>query len=110
MSNNKLLNIGEKFKKTYEKQLKIFTYICPDDRKYIEIGNLIKYINIYDSTKKLKTGIVKNISLDTIILKAVNSSITWKIKMTEHHIFYKFIKDDLIDAINELLEKNEKYK
>jgi hypothetical protein len=110
MSNNKLLNIGEKFKKTYEKQLKIFTYICPDDRKYIEIGNLIKYINIYDSTKKLKTGIVKNISLDTIILKAVNSSITWKIKMIEHHIFYKFIKDDLIDAINELLEKNEKYK
>jgi hypothetical protein len=110
MSNNKLLNIGDKLKKTYEKQLKIFTYICPDDRKYIEIGNLIKYINIYDSAQKLKTGIVKNISLDTIMLKAVNSSITWKIKMTEHHIFYKFIKDDLIDAINELLEKNEKYK
>ena len=108
MSNNKLLNMGDEIKKTYSKQLNLFTYMCPDDRKYIEIGNLIKYINIHDSKKKIKTGIVINITLDNLILKSVCSSITWKIKLTEHHIFYKFRKDDLIDAINELFEKNEK--
>jgi hypothetical protein len=108
MSNNKIFNIGDELKKTHSKQLNLFTYMCPDDRKYIEIGNLIKYINIHDLRQKIKTGIVINITLDNLILKSVCSSTTWKIKLTDHHIFYKFRKDDLIDAINELLEKNEK--
>lgn len=108
MLNNKLLNIADEIKKTNDKQLNLFTYMGPDDRKYIEIGNLIKYVNVYDLKRKIKTGIVINVSLDNLILKSVNSSITWKIKVTEHHIFYKFRKDNLIDAINELLEKNEK--
>ena len=108
MSNNKLLKIGNELKKTYATQLKIFTYMCPDDRKYIEIGNLVKYINIYDSKKKIKTGIIINILLDKLILKSVNSSLIWNIKLTENHIFYKFQKDDLLDTIHNLLEKNEK--
>ena len=100
--------MGEELKKLYSKQLAEYTYICPDDRKYIEIGNIIKYIGISDTKKKLKTGYVINMTLDTITLKSLNSSMTWKIKVVEHHIFYKFIRDDLMDAINDLFEKNEK--
>lgn len=107
MTNNNLFNIGEKIKKTYSKQLLEYSYICPDDRKYIEIGNLVKYININDIKQKIKTGIVINITLDNLTLKSVNSSMVWNIKLSKHHIFYKFVRDDLINAINELLEKNE---
>jgi hypothetical protein len=88
-------------------QLKDYTYICPDDRKYIECGNIIKYVNI-NNISKVKTGKILQISLDKVLLKSLNSSITWTIKFTNNHIFYKFIKDDLIDAINELMKKNEK--
>lgn len=103
---NKLNKIGEIIK-LENAQLKDYTYICPDDRKYIEYGNIIKYVNI-NNTKKVKTGKVINISLDKIRLKSLNSSITWIIKFANNHIFYKFNKDDLIDAINDLLKKNEK--
>jgi hypothetical protein len=108
MSNNKLLNIGDELKKRYSKELNLFTYMCPDDRKYIEIGKLIKYINIYDLKKKIKTGIIVSISLDKLILKSVNSTTVWGIKLTEHHLFYKLYKDDLMDVIHGILEKNEK--
>lgn len=107
MLNNKLLNIGEEIKKKHSKNLQDFTYICPDDRQYIEYGNLIKYINIHDSKQKIKTGTVMNITNNKILLKSLNSALTWTIKMTDYHIFYKFKKDNLIDAINELFEKNE---
>jgi hypothetical protein len=103
---NKLNKIGEKIKNE-NSQLKQYTYICPDDRKNIECGNIIKYIGI-DNTTKIKTGKVINISLNKLTLKSLNSNMTWNIKFANNHIFYKFCKDDLIDAINELLEKNEK--
>jgi hypothetical protein len=105
--NNKLLSVGDEIKKTHGKKLQDFTYICPDDRQYIESGNLIKYINIRDLKQKIKTGIVINFTNNKILLKSLNSAIQWTIKMTDCHIFYKFKKDDLIDAINDLLEKNE---
>jgi len=99
--------MGEEIKKNHAKKLLDFTYICPDDRHYIVSGNIIKYINIHDSKEKIKTGIVMNLTNNKILLKSLNSSLTWTIKMTDCHIFYKFIKNDLIDAINDLLEKNE---
>ena len=107
MINNKLLNIGEEIKKNNTTKLQDFTYICPDDRHYIQPGNIIKYTNIRDSKKKIKTGIVKDFTNNKILLKSLNSSLTWTIKMTDCHIFCKFVKNDLIDAINDLLEKNE---
>lgn len=107
MSNNKLINIGNEIKKKHSDKLEDFTYICPDDRQYIQSGNIIKYINIHDIKQKLKTGIVVNFNNNKILLKSVNSSLKWTIKMTDCHIFYRFKKDDLIDAINNLLEKNE---
>ena len=100
------MEIGENIKKE-NNQLKDYTYVCPDDRKYIEVGNLVKYTNINNSNK-IKTGKVINISLDKLSLKSLNSSLIWTIKFANNHIFYKFYKDNLVDAINELLEKNEK--
>jgi hypothetical protein len=102
---DKLLNIANLIKSKYSAKLKDFTYICPDDRKFIESGNSIKYININDPKQKLKSGTVVNLTKNQILLKSLNSSITWTIKMTECHIFYKFHKDNLIDAINDLFEK-----
>jgi hypothetical protein len=101
-----LIEIGENIKKMNSK-LDSYTYICPDDRKYIEIGNMIKYTNIYN-TNKLKTGIVLEISSNKIKLKSMNSNLIWTIKFTENHIYYKFKNDDIIDALNDLFEKNEK--
>lgn len=103
---NKFNKISENIKKEHP-QLNEFTYICPDDRKYIECGNIIKYLNI-NNTKKVKTGKIINITLDKLTLKSLNSSIIWTIKFTNNHIFYKFNTDGILDAINELLEKNEK--
>jgi hypothetical protein len=104
---NKLLIIGEKIKNVNIDKLRDFTYICPDDRQYIVPGNIIKYVKLSDPKQKIKTGLVVNLTCDKILLKALNSSLTWTIKMTEYHIFYKFVKDDLMDAIQNLLEKNE---
>jgi hypothetical protein len=104
---NKLLIMGDEIKKKYSTKLQDFTYICPDDRQYMESGNLIKYINRTDPKQKLKSGIVINISINNLLLKSVNSSLTWTVKMTDCHIFYKFKRDNLIDAINDLFEKNE---
>jgi hypothetical protein len=103
---NKLIDIIEKIKKE-NKQLNEYIYICPDDRKHIETGNIVKYIDI-NNLKKIKTGKVIKITLDKLTLKSLNSNIVWTIKFANNHIFYKFYKDHLIDAINELLEKNEK--
>lgn len=105
MTDNKLLNIINKLKKEY-KQLKEFEYICPDDRKYIQKGNLIKYVNI-KKLNKPKTGIIINVTTNKIFLKSTNSNISWSINFVDNLIFYKFEKDYLIDAINELIEKNE---
>lgn len=106
MSDDKLIQIINNLKKEYM-QLTDFNYIYPDDRKYIQKGNIIKYINI-KKLNKPKTGIVLDISINKILLKSVNSNITWSIKFIDNYIFYKFETDYLIDAINELIEKNEK--
>jgi hypothetical protein len=98
-------NIGNKIIMNNSKKLKNYTYICPDDRKYIKSNDLIKYVNIYDKTQKVKSGIVVTISLDKLILKSINSHLSWNIKLNDHHIFYKFKNDNLMDAINDLLEK-----
>lgn len=103
---NKLSDIGEKIIQN-NKQLREYIYICPDDRKHIENGYIVKYIDI-NYPKKIKTGKVVNVTLDKLTLKSLNSNIVWTIKFANNHIFCKFRKDHLIDAINELLEKNEK--
>lgn len=103
MSNNNLLIMGEKIKKEHM-QLKEYNFINPDDRKYIQIGNLIKYVNI-KKLNKPKTGKIINVTIDKITLKSLNSDITWTIKFVDNYIFYKFEKNYLIDALNELMEK-----
>jgi|LakMenEpi03Aug12_release.lakeMendotaPanAssembly.Ray.scaffolds.fasta_scaffold1209358_2 hypothetical protein len=106
MQDEKIKKIINELKKDYM-QLNEYNYIFPDDRKYIQIGNLIKYINI-KKIGKPKTGIVINMDLNYVFLKSLNSNLTWSIKFAENFIFYKFDKDYLIDAVNELIEKNEK--
>lgn len=105
MTGDNLLNIIKNLKKEYQ-QLKEFEYIYPDDRKYIQKGNYIKYVNI-KKLNKPKTGIITNVTINKIFLKSTNSNITWSINFVDNYIFYKFDKDYLVDAINELIEKNE---
>ena len=88
-------------------QLKKYTLILPDDRKCIQIGGTIKYVNI-NNIQKIKTGKIIDVTNDILMLKSLNSNAKWIIKFVENYIFYKFNNDNLIDAINELFEKNEK--
>jgi len=106
MENNKINIISKKIFQKYPKKLNDFTYICPDDRQYIKIGNLIKYVYILDQSYILKSGIVINSTIDKLFLKSPNSSLTKIIKFTDCHIFYKFNKNDFINTINDFLQKN----
>jgi hypothetical protein len=109
---NKLINTINQIKKKYINKLDDWTYIYPDDRQYIETGNLIKYIDI-DTKQKLKSGVVLKITNNKIFLKSTNSSLTWSINFTNYHIFYKFKNNSLFDTLHGLFEinseNNEKY-
>ena len=98
------MDIGEQIKKLYNKKLLDFTYICPDDRQHMEVNNILKYVNISDPTKKLKSGYITKITTDKIYLKSLNSHMCWNISTSKNHLFYKFKINGLLDTINELFE------
>jgi hypothetical protein len=86
-------------------QLNSYEFINCDDRKHIEIGNFIKYINI-KNLKKIHTGKVIKITNNLIILKSINSDFTWSIKFVDNYIFCKFETDTLMETINKLFNNN----
>lgn len=104
MSNKTIENIVNTIKKNFP-QLNSYDFINCDDRKYIEVGNYIKYINV-KKLKKVITGKVVNITNNSITLKSRNSDFVWSIKFVDNYIFYKFTNDSLINAINEILDNN----
>jgi hypothetical protein len=107
MSKN-LEKIGIQLKDKYSQYLENYLYICPDDRQFIEIGNSVKYISIYDKKEEIKTGIVVDKNINSLLLKSFNGKNKWTISYSKFHIFCKFKQNDLIDAINDLLNKQEK--
>lgn len=109
MSKN-LAKIGEELKNKYSVQLENYIYICPDDRQFIEIGNKIKYLSIDNKNINpvIKSGIVVEKKLNNLILKSFNGKNKWCVSFTKYHIFCQFKSNDLINAINELLNKQEK--
>ena len=81
------------------KNINDFSYIQPNERYLLNVGNKVKYINVDNPKQKIKTGIIVEKTLDGLTLRTCNSNVKWKILFVDNHIYYK----NLINNINMLL-------
>jgi hypothetical protein len=87
-SNNKLITIVNNIRNLYIDDLYRYVYIGPDDRSTLKKGSNIKYVDIMDKKRQLKSGVIVDITIDKITLKSIGTNFYWKIKVNSNHIFY----------------------